>query len=58
MNFIDSSGSLLLSLALVVRLATPAGAQETTMDAATLAHALDRVATTGRVLYVSALPDD
>ena len=28
------------------------------MDAATLAHALDRVATTGRVLYVAAHPDD
>jgi LmbE family N-acetylglucosaminyl deacetylase len=35
-----------------------AAAEETAMNAATLAHALDRLANTGRVLYVAAHPDD
>jgi LmbE family N-acetylglucosaminyl deacetylase len=35
-----------------------AAARELDMDAATLAHALDRIAGTGRVLYVAAHPDD
>ncbi|HET7506379.1 MAG TPA: PIG-L family deacetylase [Kofleriaceae bacterium] len=38
-------------------LAGPAAA-ETDLHAGALAHALDRVATTGRVLYVAAHPDD
>ncbi len=33
-------------------------ASESVMNAGTLAHALDRVANTGRVLYVAAHPDD
>ncbi len=33
-------------------------AQEPSMDAGTLAHALDRLPVTGRVLYVAAHPDD
>jgi LmbE family N-acetylglucosaminyl deacetylase len=37
---------------------TAAYAQELSMDAGTLAHALDRLANTGRVLYVAAHPDD
>jgi LmbE family N-acetylglucosaminyl deacetylase len=39
-------------------LAGRAAAEETAMDAGTLAHALDRLATTARVLYVAAHPDD
>lgn len=35
-----------------------AGIAEEPMDAAKLAHALDRLASTGRVLYVAAHPDD
>jgi LmbE family N-acetylglucosaminyl deacetylase len=51
-------GSFVVSLALGVGLVGSIQAQETAMDAGTLAHALDRVATTGRVLYVAAHPDD
>lgn len=48
-----------LSLALALLSATlPARAEEQTMDAASLAHALDRLTSTGRVLYVAAHPDD
>lgn len=36
----------------------PAGAQEVAMDSGRLAHALDRLSTTARVLYVAAHPDD
>lgn len=36
----------------------PAAAQEVTMDAGRLAHALDRLSSTARVLYVAAHPDD
>ncbi|HLL83256.1 MAG TPA: PIG-L family deacetylase, partial [Longimicrobium sp.] len=36
----------------------PAVAQENPMHAGALAHALDRVAHTGRVLYIAAHPDD
>jgi LmbE family N-acetylglucosaminyl deacetylase len=39
-------------------LAAPAGAEEPSMNAGMLAHALDRLAGTGRVLYVAAHPDD
>jgi len=35
-----------------------AAMQEPSMDAGSLAHALDRLAVTGRVLYVAAHPDD
>ena len=35
-----------------------AALQEPSMDAGSLAHALDRLAVTGRVLYVAAHPDD
>jgi LmbE family N-acetylglucosaminyl deacetylase len=46
-------------LALVtVFLAATAGATEPAMHAGELAHALDRLGTTGRVLYVAAHPDD
>ena len=45
---------LLAGLALV----GSADAQETPMHAGNLAHALDRLAVTGRVLYVAAHPDD
>jgi len=38
--------------------AAPVLAQEPAMHAGTLAHALDRLANTGRVLYVGAHPDD
>jgi hypothetical protein len=50
----------ILSRAALVLLAAaaPARAQELAMDAGTLAHALDRLANTGRVLYVAAHPDD
>ena len=48
------------SLVAVVASSTPAaaGSSEPAMDAGTLAHALDRVASTARVLYVAAHPDD
>jgi LmbE family N-acetylglucosaminyl deacetylase len=36
----------------------PARAQEVAMDAGRLAHALDRLSSTARVLYVAAHPDD
>jgi LmbE family N-acetylglucosaminyl deacetylase len=36
----------------------PAGAQEAAMDAGSLAHEVDRLAVTARVLYVAAHPDD
>ena len=39
-------------------LAAPAAAQEVPMDAGHLAHAVDRLGTTARVLYVAAHPDD
>jgi LmbE family N-acetylglucosaminyl deacetylase len=39
-------------------LATSASSQETPMDAGHLAHAVDRLAVTGRVLYIAAHPDD
>jgi LmbE family N-acetylglucosaminyl deacetylase len=42
----------------VTLLSTGAWAQETDMDAATLAHRLDRLRSTARVLYVAAHPDD
>ncbi len=38
--------------------AAPVAASEPPMDAGELAHALDRLATTGRVLYIAAHPDD
>ena len=41
-----------------IMFAAPAPAEETPMHAGMLAHALDRLATTGRVLYVGAHPDD
>ena len=41
-------------LASTLAAATP----EAPMDAGSLAHALDRLAVTGRVLYVAAHPDD
>lgn len=44
-------GSILLST-------VPALAYDARMDAATVAHALDRLETTGRVLYIAAHPDD
>jgi LmbE family N-acetylglucosaminyl deacetylase len=39
-------------------LALPARGEEPTMDAGSLAHALDRLTSTGRVLYLAAHPDD
>jgi LmbE family N-acetylglucosaminyl deacetylase len=39
-------------------LAAPAVAQEVPMDAGHLAHAVDRIGVTARVLYVAAHPDD
>ncbi len=48
---------LALSLALLL-LPALAGATESPMHAGDLAHALDRLAGTGRVLYVAAHPDD
>jgi LmbE family N-acetylglucosaminyl deacetylase len=47
-------------LAMLAMLATPLStfAQEPTMDAGRLAHALDRLSNTARVLYVAAHPDD
>ncbi len=52
--------SALAALVLTTALlgAHPSAAQELTMDSAALAHALDRLARTGRVLYVAAHPDD
>lgn len=44
--------------ALVAVSANTAVSQESPMHAGTLAHALDRIAVTGRVLYVAAHPDD
>ena len=41
-----------------VALAASVGAEELPMNAGMLAHALDRLANTGRVLYVAAHPDD
>jgi len=46
------------ALILAVALATPALAQEVPMDAGHLAHAVDRLGVTARVLYVAAHPDD
>ena len=45
-------------VAALARLAPAAAQSEPVMDAGTLAHALDRVASTARVLYVAAHPDD
>lgn len=47
-----------LTVVAVLSLALPARAQEVSMDAARLAHALDRLSSTARVLYVAAHPDD
>lgn len=47
-----------LALLTVLALAANAAAQEQDMNAATLAHALDRLASSARVLYVAAHPDD
>jgi len=43
---------------LALALAAPAAAQEVPMDAAHLAHAVDRIGVAARVLYVAAHPDD
>ncbi len=43
---------------LALALASPVAAQEVPMDAAHLAHAVDRIGVTARVLYVAAHPDD
>jgi LmbE family N-acetylglucosaminyl deacetylase len=51
---IDTVRFAVLSLAL----AAPAAAQEVPMDAGHLAHAVDRLGVTARVLYVAAHPDD
>lgn len=48
--------ALLVMVSLFV--ATPVLAQESSMNAGELAHALDRLSRTGRVLYVAAHPDD
>lgn len=48
----------LLSMALLLAAAVPAQAGEARMHSGELAHALDRVANTARVLYVAAHPDD
>jgi LmbE family N-acetylglucosaminyl deacetylase len=45
-------------VSLAAMLAAPAAAQEVPMDAGHLAHALDRLDVTARVLYVGAHPDD
>jgi LmbE family N-acetylglucosaminyl deacetylase len=47
-----------LAVAGVLLLAIAARGEEPAMDAGRLAHALDRLAGTGRVLYVAAHPDD
>jgi LmbE family N-acetylglucosaminyl deacetylase len=52
------SWRLLAFTLIAVGVADPGRAQELRMDAGTLAHALDRLANTGRVLYVAAHPDD
>ncbi len=51
---------MVAAVSFLAALAAPAAAQssELAMDAGTLAHALDRVASTARVLYVAAHPDD
>lgn len=48
----------LLGLAIMTMLSGVAHAEPIDPSAANLAHALDRLATTGRVLYVAAHPDD
>jgi LmbE family N-acetylglucosaminyl deacetylase len=45
-------------MALAMLCARPAAAQEVVMDAGRLAHALDRLSGTARVLYIAAHPDD
>ncbi len=50
--------TLLLFLVASFFSASPAVAQEPPMHAGKLAHALDRLANTGRVLYIAAHPDD
>src|SRR5688572_17995049 len=47
-----------LVVALMLAAALPARAADRPMHAGELAHALDRVAGTARVLYVAAHPDD
>ena len=47
-----------LAVAAALLAAAAAAAGETAMDAGTLAHALDRLANSGRVLYIAAHPDD
>ncbi|MEO8602681.1 MAG: PIG-L family deacetylase [bacterium] len=49
-------GAFLAAMSLA--LAAPGAAEEPTMHAGMLAHALDRLAGTGRVLYIAAHPDD
>lgn len=51
-----SAGALLLSI--IASLGGDASAQEVPVHAGALAHALDRLAITARVLYVAAHPDD
>ena len=54
------NAKLPLITALACMLALPLHAQQdaTQMDAARLAHALDRLSNTARVLYIAAHPDD
>lgn len=47
-----------LACCVLMLAAQPARAQEVAMDAGRLAHALDRLSGTARVLYVAAHPDD
>jgi len=51
-------GVKIVLLLLLLEFAARAPAEEPPMHAGMLAHALDRIATTGRVLYVGAHPDD
>jgi LmbE family N-acetylglucosaminyl deacetylase len=51
-------GTVVMACLLSIGLFGRPAAAETDLNAGALAHALDRVATTGRVLYVAAHPDD
>jgi LmbE family N-acetylglucosaminyl deacetylase len=50
--------SALIASGLALSAALPLRAEEVVMDAGRLAHALDRLSNTARVLYVAAHPDD
>jgi len=57
-ELVRSIGRPLVAAGMALTVMSRVSAQEVAMDAGHLAHAVDRLAVTGRVLYIAAHPDD